>query len=353
MTTGPPRSSSYAEGAARETRQLDRWKEAVAYAERVGGLRLLGAWRRTPVRIGAAVDHLLDPSVALGTHDDAPVAERHAVAHESRPVSDRLAQELRVPARRAEQADHVADAGRRARLEHGRHVRAVAAELRRKSEREGAAAREDDLAPRQDALRLDERLRPARGDDAGKRPAREGDGTVVGAGRDHDPAGLAGRACPPSSSSMTSCRDRNGARARQQLGPRPLRAFDQRHGRGRSRGRARRARDPEARARLLEDLPAERRPLVDDSDREARGLPPPLLRRVRPGRRRSRERRSGDGVISAEARGWARECVAGGSAAGHDRARVRYLQAGIGGSGAPIGRLVDLRPAGRSSAPCR
>ena len=94
-TTGPPRSSSYAEGAARETRQLDRWKEAVADAERVGGHRLLGAGDRTPVRIGGGVDHLLDPSVALRTHDDAPVAERHAVAQESRPVSDRLAQELR------------------------------------------------------------------------------------------------------------------------------------------------------------------------------------------------------------------------------------------------------------------
>ena len=174
------------------------------------------------------MDDLLDPSVALRPHDDAPVAERHAVAHESRPVSDRLAQELRVPARRAEQADHVADAGSRARLEHGRHVRAVAAELRRKSEGEGAAAREDDLAPRQDALRLDERLRPARGDHAGKRPAREGDGTVVGAGRDHDPAGARrSRMSAFLEQHHLEPVDRNGARARQQLGPRPLRAFEQ------------------------------------------------------------------------------------------------------------------------------
>ena len=69
-------------------------------------------------------------------------------------------------------------------------VGAIAAELRRKSEGERAAAGEDDLAlPGRTRCVLTSVCAPPAVMHAGKRPAREGDGTVVGAGRDNDPAG--------------------------------------------------------------------------------------------------------------------------------------------------------------------
>ena len=97
-TTGPAEILVVGEGAARETRQLDGREEPVADAERVGGLRLLGPGERAPVGVDGRVHDLLDAPLALGPDDDAPVAERHAVAQEPRPIADGLAEEMGVPA---------------------------------------------------------------------------------------------------------------------------------------------------------------------------------------------------------------------------------------------------------------
>ena len=103
------------------------------------------------------MDDLLHPPVALGAHDDAPVAKRHAVTREARAVrrARRGAAASLPGAARTSRTTSPGD-GSGPGLEHERHVRAVPAQLRRKRECERAAAREDDSPSGNDALRLDQ-----------------------------------------------------------------------------------------------------------------------------------------------------------------------------------------------------
>ncbi len=75
---GTPEIFVVAERAAGEPWQLDGGEEAVADAQRVGGLRLLGAGERAPVGANAGMHDLLDASLAFDANDEAAIAERDA-----------------------------------------------------------------------------------------------------------------------------------------------------------------------------------------------------------------------------------------------------------------------------------
>jgi hypothetical protein len=256
-----------AEVAAGETQQLDRGEEAVADAERVPLDALLGAGERSPVRIGGGVDDPLDPVVALGTHDDPAVAERHAVAQQPGTIGGGIAKQHGVAAGGGEQPKNVPRTGRRPRLQHQRDVCAVAAELCRERERERAAAGKDDAAAGQHALRLHERLRPACRDDARQRPAGKDDGTVVRTGRDQDASRVdRARVLALLDEHDRGSANRDGARPRQEACTRPLGRLDQRAAPDVVASEHARVGDAEADPGLLEDLAAEGRPLVDDGD---------------------------------------------------------------------------------------
>ena len=134
------------EVAAREPQQLDGGKEPVADAERVGrdpSPRVPASTRQS--RVDGRVDDLLHPPVALRPHDDAPVAERHAVAQEPRAVADGArAAAARCRARPRGAAATSRGPGPGPASSTVVDVRAVAAQLRREGERERPAAGEDD-----------------------------------------------------------------------------------------------------------------------------------------------------------------------------------------------------------------
>jgi hypothetical protein len=135
------------------------------------------------------VDDALDPPLAFRPHDHARVAQGDARAQELEAVGGGIAQERCVAGRRGRDPQHVGKTRPGSRLERQHDVGAVVVELRGKRERERAAAREQHPLTRQHALGLDERLRRARRQHAGQRPAGEDEGAVVRAGRDEEPAG--------------------------------------------------------------------------------------------------------------------------------------------------------------------
>ena len=133
-----------AERAAGQPQQLVGRHEAIAEAERVDGEPLLRAGYHPPVRVDGRVHHLLDPSVALGGDDDAPVAQRHAAAGRAAAGSRPVAQQLRLPGGRPTATRAPRRARGRAGLEGQHDVHAVVPQLGRERQRQRAAAGEGD-----------------------------------------------------------------------------------------------------------------------------------------------------------------------------------------------------------------
>ena len=133
--------------------------------------------------------------------------------------------------------------------------------------------------------------------------------------------------------------DRKGARARQQRRPPTAPRVEQLTAADEILPERRGARDAEARAWLLEDLPAERQPLVDERRPRGRVC---SLHSCRETGRAAADHENVVLMVSSEteARG-AKACVAGGEAAGHTRRRRALLAGRHLRQRRADGRLVD------------
>ena len=258
--------------AAAGAQQLEGGLKAVAKAQRVDGDRLLGARDRPPGPVDGGVGDRLDAAVALGAHDDPAVAQPDPGAQQREAVVQRVAQQLGVAGRGAQQSGDVGGAGRAAGVDHERDMGAVAGQLGGEGDRERAGSGEQDPLPREHALGLDQRLGAAGGQHAGKGPAREGDGTVVGAGGQQPPARrqLAGGPAVGGDDHALAL-DRQHAGREQDLGAAALRGVDQGLAAdvvGAHRGRVA---DGEARPHPLVDLAAQGDALVDERGTQTGG----------------------------------------------------------------------------------
>ena len=174
--------------APRGPDQLDRGEEPVPEAEGVDLDGLLAAGQHAPVAIDCGVDDAFDPPPSLGAHDDPPVAQPNTSPQKLRAVAERVAKERHVPGSSRGQPQDVRRPGCRPGLERADDVHAVVLELSGEGESERTTAGEEQPLAGRNPMHLRDRLRGAGSQHARKRPAREGDRAVVGAGGKQDTA---------------------------------------------------------------------------------------------------------------------------------------------------------------------
>ena len=281
--------------APRGPDQLDRGEEPVPEAEGVDLDGLLAAGQHAPVAIDGGMDDAFDPPPSLGAHDDPPVAQPNTSPQKLRAVAEGVAKERHVPGSSRGQPQDVRRPGCRPGLERADDVHAVVLELSGEGESERTAAGEEQPLAGRNPMHLRDRLGGAGSQHARKRPAREGDRAVVGAGGKQDTArrDLA-RTLALGDEHRLGAAQRDAARPEQERRSGGLGCVDQRP--STPVIPAERAVVPHRQPGLLEDLPAERRPLVGEGDRAAErgGLGrPPRARQGRPRPRAGRTSRRG------------------------------------------------------------